>query len=758
MAKAITLVQIDVETCGNVYGVAPCTAELGVTGENKCFNTRKTCQDVPNFTQQFTTITFARPADYVSPDYNALQCVEAVNFSPATVSLGENLGVRASITVTMKDFRHTDVGFDEYRTERTYDPYEQGTFFGKFRARQPFLRGKNLRLLRGFEGQDIAEFETWHFVIESFDGPTPDGKYTLIAKDVLKLADGDRAQAPNLSSGFLTASITDSDTSFTIGPAGTGDAEYPASGSIAVGGKEMMSFTRVGDVFTVVRGQEESDAIAHDADSRVQLALVYTAEDPGDIIQDLLVTYAGVDASFIDLTAWNVETSSFLGTVYTATIAQPTSIKTLCSELIEQAALSLFWEPLTQQIKLKVLRQIQTDAATFNNDDVMSGSMQSAEQPDKRISQVWTFFAKVNPLLQLDDPESYRSSVVTIDTDAEIEYDQTIIKKIFSRWIPLGGRTIASRVNDVQLSRFRDPPRKFNFRLFHDATIVLGEGYQIGAYQLQNDLGEEVNVPIQVTRLSKNSVEYSIEGEEVLFQDLEPIDPDDHTIIFDSNSQNVNLKTVHDSLFPEATATTVVSAYVQPGVIIGSDDTAQVAFDVGTGWDAGTTIILYVLGRIQGTGGNGGNGGSNSSTAGFPGGDALLTTRAITVDFENTAGEIWSGGGGGGAGHAFQGSSVGGGGGAGTIAGNGGSSVPAGLSFTAPEAGTSEVGGDGGQITGPGINVNGGEGGGPGLAGATATGGASNKTGGAAGNAVDGVSFVTYLNDGSADIRGAQVN
>lgn len=49
---------------------------------------------------------------------------------------------------------------------------------------------------------------TRYFVVDSFDGPTPEGKYTIIAKDVLKFADGDRSQAPDLSNGFLAADIT----------------------------------------------------------------------------------------------------------------------------------------------------------------------------------------------------------------------------------------------------------------------------------------------------------------------------------------------------------------------------------------------------------------------------------------------------------------------------------------------------------------------------------------------------------------------
>ena len=756
--KAITYVEIDIPTCSLTYGTSPCTASIPTTGDNKCFNSLNTCQDTPNFDEQTTTLRFAKPTTYLDFGIEIVEsCVENVSFSPATVSLGKDLGQRASVTVTFRDFPSHDVGegLDPYVSDRAYDPYTQGSFWGKFRARHPFLRGKNLRIKRGFQGDTIDQFETYHFVIEDFNGPTAKGKFTIIAKDVLKLADGNRAQAPALSEGFLGSALTDSATSFTINPTNEGD-NYGASGLLNIGGREIVSFTRSGDVFTIVRGQEDTDAVAHDADSRIQECLQYSAQKPGDIIRDLLINYANVPTAYIDQDAWTTETDSFLASVYSAIIAEPTSIKKLVSELIEQGALSLFWEPLTQKIKLKVLRQIDVDAQTFDNDKILMGSMQSKEQPNKRISQIWTYFAKTNPLLPLDEPESYRSTAIKIDTTAESNHGTSVIKKIFSRWIPLGGRSVANRLNDVQLARFTTPPRKFQFNLFHDESITLGDGYRIKGYQIQNDLGEETTAPIQVTRLSKNEDKFLVESEEMFFEGLDPINPNDHTIILDSNSNNINLKTTHDNLFGAGSdgAGVVVSVYIESGVIIGSDSTSNPAFDVGTGWDAATQIDLYVRGRIQGAGGRGGN----NNNSGSDGGDALETTRAINIDFENNAGEIWSGGGGGGGAVAFQGSSVGGGGGAGQDPGNGGSSNPAGLSLNNADAGTTESGGDGGILTGHGTTTRGGDGGGPGLDGSNGSGGSggSGRSGGSAGDAIVGVSNVTFLNDGSKDIRGAQ--
>lgn len=46
--ERIYVVEIDQDYCSNTYGVAPCTASE--TGDNKCFQTLETCDDIPNYT------------------------------------------------------------------------------------------------------------------------------------------------------------------------------------------------------------------------------------------------------------------------------------------------------------------------------------------------------------------------------------------------------------------------------------------------------------------------------------------------------------------------------------------------------------------------------------------------------------------------------------------------------------------------------------------------------------------------------------
>lgn len=985
--KVLTYIEIDIPFCFNIYGQSPCEAAVGVTGDIKCFNTIATCQDRDAYIDDPVTLRFAEDVGFLPEDIDCIPSITSIAYTPAVVSLGEDLGTRASLQVTFKDHPWPDTGpgFDKYRLERPYNPFLQGTFWGKFRARQPFLRGRSLRWIRGSTDQALADMETRHFIIDSFSFNAAKGTYTLVAKDVLKFADDDRAQAPVISSGTIAGEIDATADQVEMSPVGIGNLEYDLSGHVAIGGKEIVAFKRqdppgndantklllhmdgahlgtsfidsssvpktvtangnvltstsdkkfgtaqanfdgtgdylsladhadwtpggdftidfwaktallgatrfyfchftdannryflsassagaatfsvisagvtivtmtsaagvipnndgiyhhiavvrngndwriyvdgvsvanttdadaipnftnqfrIGvdhaaangmagaidefrfshvarwtanftppdmpyvtssDILYMVRGQLGTEAQSHSIGDRVQNILRYDAEDAADIIYDLLVNYADVPESYITLLNWQTETDTYLDRVFSAIIAEPTGVKTLIAELIEDAALSIWWDDLEQQIRLRVLRAIPADAAIFNQGNYLT--FQSREQPEKRVSQIWRYFAKRDPLAGQEDPDNYRSVVATVDLEAETDYGSRAIHKIFSRWIPFGGLAIAERANDLYLNRYRDPPRRFNFSTFRNELIVpeLGTGYLIEGLGIQDETGAPAQTPIQITRLKPLDATFEIEAEEIIIG--APVDLTNRAITIDAHSLNINLRDLHDTLYPEVTDADVIAGVtlrciITAGVIVGSSGTDVPAFEIGE-WPAGFLITLVINGRVQGAGGRGSQGLSNMN--GSPGGTALYTRHDI--DLEVADGELWGGGGGGGAGRwrlsltvAHAGS--GGGGGAGQVPGEGGTGVtvtnPEETAFADPgQDGTPTAGGAGGTA-----DSDGGDGGGPGLAGEDGEAGTSGSngpgTGGAAGNAIDGVSFVN-VTAGPGDRRGPEIN
>lgn len=762
MTEALTYVEVSLRVCSRTYGSAPCTASIPATGVRKCYQGRATCQDIDNYADATPlTLRFAKPAAYRPDDIFAFPFIRDVQFTPAVVSLGKDLGQRASVVITFTDAPDSDTfaGIDPYLSTRDYDPYSQGTFFGKLRARHPYLLGRPLSLITGYVGQALADMETRHFIIDGYDGPTPQGTFTIRASDVMKLANADKAQAPAMSPGYLVAGINSAVTSFTLTPSGIGNSDYPASGYLNLGGSELVSFTRSGDVCTITRGQLNTTAASHSAGDRAQLVLAYVGDDPADILYDLCVNYIpGFDPDWIDLTAWQTETATYNGNLYTTYITEPTPVKTLVEELILQAALATWWDDINEMQRLQVLRSVVTTAFTYTTDNMRRGSLGLREQLDQRLSKVQIYFGQINPLLPISNKDNYRSSTVVEDADAENNWGQPAIMTVLSRWIPQAGRTVADRLGAILLGRFKTPPRHVSFEVqrYAETDPELGGGYHFESAFVQDETGaaDGAYIPIQVTQLTPREDSFRVEAEEMLF-DVPAADLSNRAITIDTSNYNLNWRTLHDSIYPAPVSGDTVTCTINAGVTVGSVSTSLYAFDVGS-WPSGVTLNLVVAGTIQGKGGAGGAGQSLSDgSPGSAGGAALYTRYAINLDV--ASGDIWSGGGGGGGGGGTVGAGGGGGGGgAGQDVGLGGAGGYSSNAGVAGSPGTSTAGGAGGAGgTGGGA---GGAGGGPGLTGAT--GGSSTfagGAGGAAGAAIDGVSYVT-VTAGPGDIRGGQIN
>lgn len=659
MSKPLTYVEIDLSRCQNAYGIAPCTASIPSTGVRKCFNSTGTCQDRVNFDSSVHTVRFGKGGSQYPIDIPHLACLVSVQSTGQTISLGENIGMRATITCKFRMMLHNDVGFDKYLDERSYDPMKQGDFWGRFRAREPFIQGQPLRVIRGYVGQTFEQMVKRHYVIESFSGPDADGYFTIIARDILKLADGDKAQAPLLSNGFLLNQIDASQTNATLTPTGIGNLEYPESGHINIGGKEICSFTRSNNNLTLVRGRLNTTAVAHDAEERCQIVLSVTSQSPADIINMLITDYTEMPGSIIPIEQWQLECNTYLQRLYSAHIAEPTGVDKLISELVEQAALAIWWDDITQLLRLQVLRGVPSDAGVYDMNLIKKGSLQVNEQPNKRISQVWTYYALLNPLLSIDDPKNYLSSALRIAEDADVAYQLPAIKKIFSRWIPPGARTTAIRVNDIQMGRYVKPPRKLNWDLFGEsATTSLGQGYKAKAWNFQNDDGSAAEVPVQITNVSPSEEGLSVEAQEILFTNFDPSDLTDRTIIIESPEKSINLRSKHDNIYPPPTDADVgnitVTFIVAENVLVGSNSTSIAAITSGS-WPSGMIPLLIIQegAKVYGHGGKGGDGrggNTNSNEAGFPGEKGGAAVQ-MTVPFEiDNYGEIGGGGGGGGGG------------------------------------------------------------------------------------------------------------
>jgi len=754
MSEVVEFFEIIIPYCANTYGVAPCTAAIGVTGDAKSFNCLSTCQDPDNFVETTKTLRFAKPTASLPRDIDIVgPWIKSIDHTSATISLAENRGTRATLSVVIEDHPHSDAGegLDPYQAERGYDPYERGSFWPRMCARYPSWQGFECAWYLGEVGQSLGEMEKRTFYIESLKPPGRDGAVTIAAKDVMKFQDDDRAQIPRLSEGFLTADINNAVTSFTLSPSGAGDAGYPASGHVCIAGKEVCSFTRSGDAFTIVRGQEGTTAASHSAGDRVQLCKFFSSEAAADILNETITGYTDTPAGYVPLSEWQLEDSTNLGTLYTYRLVEPTGVGAFTSRVLEQSGSMMWDDALAKKLRWKVIKPVPTSADVISEANVINKTFEVTDQPEQRYSRAQVYYGIADPTKKLDDLSNYRQTTKRPD-DATAETNEALygtqkIRTIFADGIAVGAGSVADRVGNLVVGRKQRTPKRYKFSMSRKEANLpqLGQASFLSWRSLQDASGALEQVPVQIIACKVTATRHEYTAEEMRFTDLDTGSSTDRVLLINFDTLNVNLRSLHDLTYPSdftgVTVTFIVSATV------GSTSTSSPAIDVGS-WPGGFTPKLINQGRIQGKGGDGGANSITFANNGLPGGTALKTTHDL--DLDNAAGEIFSGGGGGGSGggNIFTPGGAGGGG-AGTQGGAGGGGSPAG------SPGTADVGGAGGA----GVPANGGAGGGPGLAG---SGGASatypGGAGGAPGAAIDGVSNVTDIGSDPGDIRGPQVN
>lgn len=734
----VTLVEIDLPYCQNTYGTAPCTAALGVTGDIKCFQALRGCQDRANFNSGTKTLRFCMQT--MDADFRkdgspvvVIPSIDTVNTTPAVVNPGVDIGLRETVKVSFRDHPHSDAGLDKYLADRDYDPFERGTFWAKLCARYPSFEGYALRVLRGEYGDDLSDFTTYHYVIDALTGQAD--KVTVTAKDPLILTDKKRAQAPYISTGVLAGDISDVDASLTLSPAGIGNAEYPTSGKATIGGKEVVSFTRSGDTVTLTsRGESGTEADEHDEGDLFQLVLEYTSQTPSAIIADLLTYVPGFDMGWITLSDWERDVDDYLGRLYSATIAEPVAVVDLLNELIEQIGLVMYWDAVNQQLRLIPLRPVTATATAYCTNRIEADTFRLTHQPQLRVSDVWTYYGQRNPLEPLSERQNYKAAVATADAEALEDYPQPAIKQIFSRWIIDTNRAAASGLNAMILSRYRDAPRKFSF-VIRDEPPALAQGIRVKHWHIQDETGDEIEVPAQVISVEPRDDSTTVVAQEAVFVEQDgggSGGTGPRYVYIDSPAYNINLRTLYDEIYVPAESGDEV-VFVINSKVGGLASSSSPALNVGD-WASGVDITVRINARVAGRGGRGGG----DQGVAQPGRTAFYTRYPITVENNDTI----AGGGGGGAKVIIStpGGDVTlqGGGGAGNQPGT------EGIGDASPGTPATET--SGGTPSGGGI------GGAPGQAGQTTAQG----SGGAAGIAVDGDSYITWSAPGT--IIGSKVN
>jgi hypothetical protein len=464
MNESVTLVEIDRDICTLTFGVSPCPA----TG-TPCYNTWKTCAARPSFTAGVQVLRFSKARADLPLSWDAIPSVTSTSASPTELNVGDvdtssgPLGKRAQATITFQDHPTSDAKIDPYVSTRSLNPFTHGTFWSKLQARWQYSKGRPIRILDGYIGQDPSAMVRREYLIDSIDGPDSSGRVTIRAVDPLRILDDKTSQAPKQSRGELAAAITAVATSLTV--AGAVLADYPASGTLRIG-SELMTYTgrtESGGILTftgLTRSTDGTTAAAHEIESRVQTCIRYTDVNAWEVARSIIQTYAPAAYAYIDNTQWESEAAQWLdGFIVSSVISEATGVNQLLAELCRDAQFFIWWDERTQKILLKAVRPPTETPVQWNEDaNILAGSQSLITRPDERISQIWYYYQPRDLSKKVDDDANYRKVRIRVDGDAESvrEYDEVAVTKIFSRWVRTDA--IVTAITTRLLNRYRDSP------------------------------------------------------------------------------------------------------------------------------------------------------------------------------------------------------------------------------------------------------------------------------------------------------------
>jgi hypothetical protein len=519
---AFTLVGLVADKCSLVAGVGACTATE--TGNAKCYNTRKTCNDTANYNKTSVEVKFCMPRSNLPIGEAMFPALDGeVRIAPTSVTAGKGLGKRSVGRARIKDFPHHDRGIDPYFDERSYDAETTGTFWGKWLARNPYFEGRTLKVYHGYINETFSfnDFNIYEYDITDIAGPD-NGAVTITFKDVLIRTYQSKSQYPAKSLGELSADIASGAGSATLLPAGIGNT-YPASGTISIG-KEAITFTRSSDTLTLTaRAQYGTEAKDHESGDAVQLCATWDDANVVDVLYELLVTGAGLPTSYIpydDGTTgipenWDDELSLWLsGALVNGLLMKPEGIDKIIAELSQDFMFDVWWNALTQKVNIKALSP-EPSGITINTltegYNILKDSVKIKRDATQRVSQVQVWYSKVD-FSENDDIENFGAAKISVDVSLSTPelYGSESIKVITSRWID--NLAQASTLSGRLLARFADTPEiiEFEIAVKDDTKFDLAGRVIIDSWQFQGFSGANEAKKFQVIEINETDPGHKI--------------------------------------------------------------------------------------------------------------------------------------------------------------------------------------------------------------------------------------------------------
>ena len=459
---------------------------------------------------------------------------------PAQLSVGgtnENisaLGARDELNIEWHDHPYSDLLVDPYIDQRPYIPEEQGTFWGKWLARNVYKEGQAIRYVSGYEFPNggFERTNVYNYVLEKINGPSSSGRVTGRAFDILQQLQADKAVYPQPSTGRLAAAIGTGASSMTLDPVGIGDDEYPAAFRCRVGG-EGFDVTRSGDDLTIAQRGLYGGLESHEQDDTVQIVARFESVRIHDAAETIITGALPSLAGNIPKDRWDGLAEDFLPRLYSADITEPTGVEDLLAELTTTAPIYFYADVRTNFIELGVIREpSQVSTALTEGAELIAGSVDLKEYPKERVDEVWVYYRIRNAAEDVDDLENYSQRFILVNPQEQELRGQRSIKRIFTRWIEAGARDTAEEIAQAYISRFQSQPIRASFDLdARQGDIWLGDVATIISRQKQTVTGEpRSDLSYQIIQAHEPEPGHAFQYIAQSYEFVSPVDVDSITI------------------------------------------------------------------------------------------------------------------------------------------------------------------------------------------------------------------------------------
>ena len=505
----------------------PTLCALQPDPNKKCFNTYATCQDRPNYSATTKTLTFTKQNSALPK-----QAGSTVGFFPSitnssTQSAELNVGARrfdlntlgksSSASITMTDAPYSDNLTDPYVSERTYNPLERGTFWGKFLAQNPYYSGDEYRIYTGEAGQNISDMDYKRYLVDKITLPNSAGTVSISCVDQLRTLDFDKAIFLDAGTFTIQGSISQSDVDIlTNYPVGT-TADLPDTLQPYFKlDDELIKFGNLGQqngyykFESCIRGQFGTTAESHE-NSTIQLCHYFEKSNvlptaQAGLYYHLKTLYndAGWSDSLLDLTGWETEISTRLSLYddVKRLVHEPTPTADLIGELQRDCGFFTWFDEYDKKLKIKAVRPEIESYSIDEYNHILAGTANFNVESQDRITQLVFSYDMPNKVLSVDNRDSYSQTHITLTDKANPnQYGQSITHVIKSPW--LQSLAQVKRTSNRIIQRYDDSTTFCNFMLDRSFSVRMGQVFKMAHSGTQNADGSPRSILWQVIGIDR---------------------------------------------------------------------------------------------------------------------------------------------------------------------------------------------------------------------------------------------------------------